>query len=50
VKHFLNGYQVVEVTDEDPKNAPKPGLIALQIHKGPPMKVEFRDIRLKVFE
>jgi hypothetical protein len=50
VKHFLNGYQVVEVTDNDPKNAPKSGLIALQIHKGPPMKVEFRDIRLKSFD
>jgi hypothetical protein len=50
IKHFLNGYQVVEVTDDDPKNAPTSGLIALQIHKGPPMKIEFRDIRLKSFD
>ena len=50
LKHFLNGYQTIEVTDNDPKNALQSGIIALQLHTGPPMKVEFRDLRLKRFE
>ncbi|MGB7157876.1 MAG: DUF1080 domain-containing protein [Tepidisphaeraceae bacterium] len=50
IKHFLNGYQTVEATDNDPKNSSKSGLLALQLHQGPPMKVEFRDIRLKQFD
>ena len=47
LRHFLNGYQTVEATDNDPKNALKSGLLALQLHQGPPMKIEFRDIRMK---
>ena len=49
IEHFLNGYQTVEAVDNDPKNGPKSGVIALQLHQGPPMKIEFRDIRLKAF-
>ena len=50
LKHFLNGYQTVEATDNDPRNRLQSGLLALQLHQGPPMKIEFRDIRLKHFE
>ena len=38
-----------ELTDEDTV-ARKDGIIALQIHAGPPMKVQFRNIRLKEFK
>ena len=37
-----------ELTDEDTM-ARKDGIIALQIHAGPPMKVQFRNVRLKLF-
>ena len=47
VQHFINGMQTVDVTDEDTANAPKEGLLALQIHAGPPMVVQFKDLMLK---
>ena len=47
VQHFINGLQTIDVTDEDAANAPKEGLIALQIHQGPPMVVQFKDLKLK---
>ncbi|MEN3942984.1 DUF1080 domain-containing protein [Prosthecobacter sp. SYSU 5D2] len=46
VQHFINGMQTVDVTDEDVANAPKEGLLGLQIHQGPPMIVQFKDFNL----
>ncbi len=43
----INGHTMVEVTDEDKQMQRADGIIALQLHAGPPMKVEFRNIRLK---
>jgi hypothetical protein len=45
--HYLNGVQVVDVLDNDPKGRSLEGILALQIHCGPPMLVEFKDILLK---
>ncbi len=42
----INGQLMCELTDEDTV-ARKDGIIALQIHAGQPMKVQFRNIRLK---
>lgn len=50
VQHFLNGIQTIDLIDNDQKAAPKSGIIALQIHAGPPMWVEYKDIRLKKYE
>jgi len=47
VQHFINGKQTVDVTDEDAANAPKEGILALQIHQGPVMVVQFKDLILK---
>lgn len=47
VQHFINGKQTVDVTDEDVVNAPKEGILALQIHAGPPMTVQFKNLLLK---
>jgi len=38
---------MVDVTDNDAKKQQKAGILALQIHAGDPMKVQFRNIRLK---
>lgn len=46
VQHFINGMQTIDVTDEDSANAPKEGLLALQIHAGPPMVVQFKNFKL----
>ncbi len=45
VQHFINDKLTVDVTDETAE-APKSGVIALQMHKGPPMQVQFKDIVL----
>jgi len=47
VQHFINGKQTVDVTDKDEAHAPKEGILALQIHAGPAMVVQFKDITLK---
>jgi uncharacterized protein (TIGR03067 family) len=47
LQHFINGVQTVDVVDEDTSKAAKEGVLALQIHVGPPMTVEFKNIRLK---
>jgi len=47
LQHFVNGRQTVDVTDEQTSLAAKSGILALQIHQGPPMKVQFKNIRLK---
>ncbi|MGB0582167.1 MAG: 3-keto-disaccharide hydrolase, partial [Limisphaerales bacterium] len=46
LQHFINGVQTVDVIDQGPGNA-KSGILALQIHVGPPMIVQFKNIRLK---
>jgi Domain of Unknown Function (DUF1080) len=46
VQHFINGMQTIDVTDEDTANAPKEGLLALQIHQGPPMIVQYKGFKL----
>jgi len=45
----INGNVTVDVTDNDPNGLDRSGLLALQLHTGPPMKIEFRKIRLKRF-
>jgi len=47
IQHFLNGVQTVDIVDKDPKNSAARGILALQIHAGPPMLVEFKNVRLK---
>lgn len=46
ITHELNGFRTIELIDKDPK-ARSEGVLALQIHAGPPMLVEFKDILLK---
>jgi uncharacterized protein (TIGR03067 family) len=48
LQHFINGVPTVDVTDERTggKGA-KEGLLALQLHAGEPMTVQFKNIRIK---
>lgn len=43
--HQVNGITTVDVLDEHP-DAKASGLLGLQLHKGPAMKAEFRDLEL----
>jgi hypothetical protein len=45
LEHFINGKKTIDVTDDDPRGASE-GVIALQIHAGAPMVVEFKEILL----
>jgi hypothetical protein len=57
LRHYLNGYPTMALIDADRvtdpndakdfKGSQREGLLALQIHAGPPMVVEFKDIRLR---
>ena len=44
---ILNGNVTVDVTDNQVSKAAKKGLLALQLHAGPPMTVQFKDIRIR---
>lgn len=44
--HQVNGVTTSDITDHHAKALSK-GILALQLHAGPPMKVEFRDVRLR---
>jgi hypothetical protein len=45
--HYINGVKTTVLIDNDEKSRRADGLLALQLHAGPPMKVQFRNIRLK---
>lgn len=47
MKHFVNGILMSEVHDEDSLNRKMSGKLGLQVHVGPPMKVAYRNIKLK---
>lgn len=47
LKHYVNGTLMSEVTDEDTVNGKSSGLLGFQVHVGPPMKVQYRNIRFK---
>ena len=40
LQHFVNGVLMSDVTDEDKVNRKMTGLLGVQVHVGPPMKVE----------
>lgn len=46
IKQVLNGFTTVDFTDPSPEGA-KEGIIALQLHVGPPMRVWFKDIEIR---
>jgi hypothetical protein len=45
--HILNGRLMSITIDDDAPNRKLEGLIGMQVHTGPPMKIEYRNIRLK---
>lgn len=47
LQHYINGVLMSEVIDDDTVNRTSSGFLGVQVHVGPPMKVEYRNIRLK---
>ncbi|MGB7344893.1 MAG: DUF1080 domain-containing protein [Pirellulaceae bacterium] len=46
-QHYINDTLMIDCTDNDEANRRDKGLIALQLHQGPPMKVQFKNIKIK---
>ncbi len=49
IQLFINGVMTAHAVDRQNGKAAGRGLIGLQMHPGPPMKIQFRDLRLKEF-
>lgn len=47
LRHYVNGVLMSEVIDEDNENRSVEGLLGVQVHVGPPMKIAYRNIMLK---
>jgi len=47
LQHFVNDVLMSDVTDEDAVNGKANGLLGVQVHVGPPMKVQYRKLMLK---
>ncbi len=48
--HYINGILMSDVTDNDTLNRNMKGLIGVQVHVGPPMIVQYKNIYLKILE
>ena len=46
ILQFVNGHATSLLVDDDERRA-RNGLLGLQLHAGPPLKIEFRNIRLR---
>lgn len=49
IKMYINGALMAHAIDNEKGKAARSGIIGFQIHPGPAMKVQFRNIRLKQF-
>ena len=47
LQHYINGVLMSDVTDNDTVNGKAKGFLGMQVHVGPPMKVQYKDIRIK---
>ncbi len=47
-QHWIDGHRTVNVIDLDPTHRALEGVLAVQVHVGPPMTIQYRDIFLKV--
>ncbi len=47
ITNIINGVKTASVEDKDVKQRRRSGLLSLQLHAGPPMKIAFRNIKVK---
>jgi hypothetical protein len=46
-RHWIDGHPTVDVIDLDTKGRKLEGVLAVQVHVGPPMKIQYREFFLK---
>ena len=49
LQHYINDTLFSETRDEESAKATAEGIIAFQVHAGPPMKVQFKNVTLKTY-
>ena len=47
MQHFINGNLMSDVTDNDLNYQRKDGFLGVQVHVGPPMKIEYKNMKIK---
>ncbi len=47
LQHYINDVLMSDVTDDDTVNRKASGLLGVQVHVGPPMKVQYKELMLK---
>ncbi len=47
LQHYINDILMSDVTDNDLVNGKSKGILGVQVHVGPPMKVQYRNLRIK---
>ena len=50
LQQFVNGKPTIDVTDECEAKRAMSGVLALQLHAGPPMMAQFKNIRIKALK
>lgn len=48
--HLINGHVMAIARDEDREHRRSSGLLAFQLHAGPPMKIQLKDIRIRALD
>ncbi len=48
-QHWIDGHQTADLIDLDEKGRALEGVLAVQVHVGPAMKVQFKDFKIKRF-
>jgi hypothetical protein len=48
MKHYINGHLMSETTDNDTKSRKSAGLLCLQLHVSKAMRVEYRNLKIKM--
>jgi len=46
-RHWINGHPTADLIDFDAKGRALEGVLAVQVHVGPAMKIQYRDFRIK---
>ena len=46
-RHWIDGHPTADLIDMDKDGRQLEGVLAMQVHKGPPMTVEFKEMRIK---
>ncbi len=47
LEHWIDGYPTADLIDLDEKGRALEGVLAMQVHVGPAMQIQFKDIRIK---